>query len=208
MKLKVFVLLLLSMFMLAALAQDAASATVTVAESEEYGQYLADAEGRALYLFVNEAMDEGTATSEETMSEGVRENAVPCTEGCLEAWPPLTAEGEVQAGEGVNPDLLYTAEFTGMNMVVYNGWPLYYFARDEGPGQTNGQGVGRAPNIWYLVTPEGMPLEVEGADAETGGGETGGAETGDETGGGETGGGETGDETGGSETGGGETGGG
>ena len=55
-----------------------------------------------------------------------------------------------------------------MTMAVFNGWPLYYFVRDEAPGDTNGQDVGDAPNIWYLVTPEGAPLE------ETGGSESGG----------------------------------
>lgn len=143
-------------FFALSLAQDQMSSpvTVTVMESEEYGPYLTDAEGRSLYLFVNEEMEMG----EETMSEGVRENAAPCTEGCLQAWPPLSAS-EVTAGEGVNADLLYTADVNGTTMVVYNGWPLYYFARDEAPGDTNGQGRGSAPNVWYLVTPEGTPLE-------------------------------------------------
>lgn len=156
MNLKLLVLSLLALFMAAAFAQDTA-ATVTVSESEEYGPYLTDAEGNALYLFIDESME----MAEGTMSEGVRANAASCTEGCLEAWPPLTAEGEVQAGEGVNADLLYTADVSGMNMVIYNGWPLYYFAGDEAPGDTNGQGRGGEPNVWYLVSPEGNPIETE-----------------------------------------------
>jgi predicted lipoprotein with Yx(FWY)xxD motif len=153
MKLRVFALALLSLFVLAALAQEAV--TVTVAESEEYGPYLTDAEGRALYLFINEEAE----ADEATMTEGVRANAAPCREGCLNAWPPLLAE-TVTAGEGVNAELLYTAEVEGQMMVVYNGWQLYYFAADEAPGDTNGQGRGGAPNIWYLVSPEGNPIEA------------------------------------------------
>jgi predicted lipoprotein with Yx(FWY)xxD motif len=160
MRLKMSIVLLLAMFSMAILAQDAAGpVTVTVAESEEYGPYLADAEGNALYLFVNEEM-EMMDMGEEGMTEGVRENAAPCEGGCLEAWPPLVAS-EVTAGEGVDAELLYTAEFGGMTMVVYNGWPLYYFANDEAPGDTNGQGRGQAPTIWYLVSPEGNPVETE-----------------------------------------------
>lgn len=155
---KRLLLIAATLFFALALAQGemGGPVTVTVMESEEYGPYLTDADGRSLYLFVNEEMEMG----EEAMSEGVRENAVPCTGGCLQAWPPLTAS-EVTAGEGVNADLLYTAEVDGTTMVVYNGWPLYYFASDTEPGQTNGQGRGSAPNVWYLVTPEGMPLEPE-----------------------------------------------
>ena len=161
----------LAAFAFSAFAQEGDTpVTLTVTESETYGPYLTDSEGNSLYLFVNEEMEMGDG---EGMTEGVRANAAPCSGGCLEAWPPLTAE-TLEAGEGVDPELLYTADVDGMMMAVYNGWPLYYFARDEAPGDTNGQDVGGAPNIWYLVTPEGTPVEEAGTDGETGGGETGG----------------------------------
>ncbi len=151
MNLRVLLALILAAFMLMVFAQQESptSVTVTVTESEEYGPYLTDAEGRTLYLFVNEEME---AQDDERMTEGVRANAAPCTGGCLEAWPPLTAE-EVEAGEGVDAELLYIEDVNGIMQVVYNGWPLYYFARDEEPGQINGQGRGSAPNIWYIVSP-------------------------------------------------------
>lgn len=162
MKLKVLFATLLAATFLTAFAQQS-SPTVTVTQSDEYGPYLTDADGNSLYLFANEDMDMGEAR----MTEGVRENAVPCTGGCLEAWPPLTAE-TVQAGEGVDAELLYTAEVEGITMMVYNGWPLYHFARDAAAGDANGQGVGKAPNIWYLVNPEGMAAEGE-EEGESGG---------------------------------------
>jgi predicted lipoprotein with Yx(FWY)xxD motif len=136
-------------------AQDATTPMVVVMESEQYGPYLTDGDGRTLYLFVNEEMEAG----EERMTEGVRGNAAPCSGGCLEAWPPLV--GEASAGEGVDDELLYTADFGGMMMIVYNGWPLYYLANDTEPGQINGQGRGRAPTIWYIVSPEGNAIEAE-----------------------------------------------
>lgn len=155
MKVKLVLAALLAAFALLALAQE--SATLNVMESETYGPYLTDAEGNSLYLFINEEM---MSEDPERMTEGVRSNAAPCAGGCLEAWPPLMAS-EVVAGEGVDEELLYTAEVDGMTMVVYNGWPLYYFAADENPGDTNGQGRGGAPNVWYLVSPEGNPVETE-----------------------------------------------
>jgi predicted lipoprotein with Yx(FWY)xxD motif len=137
-----------------ALAQD--SVTINAMQSDKYGSYLTDADGNSLYLFVVEGME---STDPERMTSGVRTDAAPCADKCLEYWPPLT--GTVVAGEGVDAELLYTADFGGMTMVVYNGWPLYYFANDEKAGDTNGQGSGKDPNIWYLVSPDGSINETK-----------------------------------------------
>ena len=136
-------------------AQGDSQATIEVAESEDYGQYLTNAEGETLYLFVNEEME---GQGPERMTEGVREAAAPCQGGCLDAWPPLNAE-QVEAGEGVDEELLYTADVGGNTQAVYNGWPLYLFVRDSEPGQINGQGVGQAPNHWYIVSPDGNKVD-------------------------------------------------
>ena len=131
--------------------------TVQVAQSEEYGAYLTDAQGRTLYLFVDEETEE---QGPEQMTEGVREVAADCDEECLKAWPAFTAE-TVQAGEGINPELLYTTTVGDRTQVVYNGWPLYYFVRDEEPGQINGQDVHSFGGEWYIVSPEGTEVEDE-----------------------------------------------
>lgn len=150
------ILLAIGMIAFGALAQDdAAPATVQVMESDQYGPYLTDGEGRSLYLFVDTTM---MAEGAETMSEGVRDAALSCTGDCLSNWPAFTAEGEVQAGENANQDLLYTAMVDDRMQVVYNGWPLYYFAGDAEPGQVNGQGRG---DRWYLVSPEGSMIDSE-----------------------------------------------
>jgi predicted lipoprotein with Yx(FWY)xxD motif len=134
------------------LGQDAAGPVVVqLGEHEQYGGILTDDAGRSLYLFVNEALEAGDA---ETWSEGVRANAAPCVGGCLDSWPPLTATA-VTAGEGLDADLLYVGEVDGRMQVIYNGWPLYYFARDAESGDANGQGLGGGGNVWYLVDAEG-----------------------------------------------------
>lgn len=122
--------------------------TVTVAESEEYGQYLADGDGRALYLFTADTQGDGDATAE-----------VSCSEACLDAWPPLYTKGEPQAGEQIDTSMLGTVQHEGRTMVTYNGWPLYYFVRDQGPGQTAGQDVHSFGGGWYLVSPGGEQIE-------------------------------------------------
>lgn len=131
-----------------AFAQDAA--TVTVAQHEEYGQYLADAGGRALYLF-----------TADTQGDGETAPQASCSEACLDAWPPLYTEGEPQAGEEVDASLLGTVQHDGKMMVTYNGWPLYYFVRDDNSSQPAGQDIHSFGGAWYLVSPEGEKIEAE-----------------------------------------------
>jgi predicted lipoprotein with Yx(FWY)xxD motif len=112
--------------------------TVTVADSD-VGQILVDGEGRALYRFLSDSA--GTST---------------CFDDCEANWPILSADGQPQAGEGLDGATLGTIEREdGSTQVTINGWPLYYFAGDQAPGDTNGQGVG---DVWYLVAPDGSTI--------------------------------------------------
>lgn len=117
-----------------------ADATVTTSDSE-LGEVLVDTEGMTLYLF---EQDEGGGES-------------TCTEGCAEAWPPLTVEGEPTAGSGLDKSLLSTTQRDdGTTQAVYNGHPLYYFAEDEALDDTNGQGIN---DVWWVVGPDGEAIE-------------------------------------------------
>lgn len=159
-------ILALGVFAGAASAQGMADQPgVQVMQSEEYGEYLADSDGMALYIFV--ASDAATEDLE-PMTEGVRDTAVSCTGECLEAWPAFTAEGDVQVGEGVDGELLYTASFDDRMHVVFNGWPLFYFVQDEEPGQTQGHGIEGFGGVWYLIGPDGQHLEFEDPAQEAG----------------------------------------
>ena len=127
-------------------AQDGA-ATVQVMQNEQLGEILTDGEGRVLYLF-----------TDDTQGSGGTAPTVSCSGGCLENWPPLFTEGDPQAGEGVDASLLSTVSFNDKMMVTYNGWPLYYFAGDEQPGQTNGQERG---DKWYVVNAAGEAVHSD-----------------------------------------------
>ena len=141
-----------------ALAQDAAAPTLTVVEDQEWGPHLADSQGRSLYVYM---LDEGGVSA--------------CTdEVCTRNWPPYVVEGEVSAGEGVDAALVGTYERPdGSVQVTYNGWPLYYNARDEAEGDIRGQALGE---VFYLMAPVGnaadervQPEAPEDAAAEQGG---------------------------------------
>jgi predicted lipoprotein with Yx(FWY)xxD motif len=106
------------------------------------GEFLVDTAGMTLYLFTNDT-----------------ENTSNCYDDCATAWPPLLTAGEVTAGEGVDASLLGTTERTdGTTQVTYGGWPLYYWMRDEAPGDITGQAVG---DVWYVVSPQGEAVGEE-----------------------------------------------
>lgn len=63
-------------------------------------------------------------------------------------------QGDLSAGKGVDQSLLSTTEITnGSVQVTYAGMPLYQFAGDAEPGDTNGQGSG---DVWFVVSPKGQ----------------------------------------------------
>ena len=160
-----------------AFAQGSAPATVATATSDEYGSYLADPDGHALYLFVQEKEGDSGGEGDEapmTMTSGVRDASPACQDACASVWPAFTA-GNVAAGAGVDASMLYTAEVQGRTQVVYDGWPLYTFAGDNEAGDTNGEGIeppdGSAfGGSWYLVAPDGSAIEGEETGAEGGDG--------------------------------------
>lgn len=127
-------------------AQDAA---LTVQNSAEHGAYIADAEGRALYLFEADTQGQGGAGAMST-----------CKDDCAAAWPPLTSANPIQAIEGVSRDMIGTIQREdGTTQVTYNGWPLYYYAKDQAPGDTTGHDIEDFGAEWYLLTPEGEKAE-------------------------------------------------
>lgn len=116
----------------------AEDATVTVVDSD-HGEILADAEGNVLYGFTPDTAGDST-----------------CYDACEEAWPPLIADGDPVAGEGVDATLSTTTRTGGEIQVKAGEWPLYYFAGDQNPGDTNGQGL---QGVWFVVSPSGELIE-------------------------------------------------
>lgn len=125
--------------------REGTSVTLKVESTEEFGEYLVDSQGRSLYLFKADSEEEST-----------------CYDACAKAWPPLTTTGKPKAGEGVNDELISTFERkNGTMQIAYNGWPLYYYIKDEGKGQRTGQDVEGFGAEWYLVSPAGEEVHSE-----------------------------------------------
>ena len=115
--------------------------TVAVAETS-LGEVLVDADGRTVYMF---ARDSG-GTSQ-------------CRGPCAQTWPPVVASGEPTAGAGLDATKVgTTTRDDGTRQVTYNGHPLYRYAPDQAPGDTEGHGVG---GVWFAVTPTGEAVPAD-----------------------------------------------
>jgi predicted lipoprotein with Yx(FWY)xxD motif len=101
-----------------------------------FGRILVDGRGMTIYVSAKDNADfEST-----------------CAGPCTKEWPPLYTNGQVNAGPGVNSAWLGTiGRSDGPTQVEYNGWPLYYSARDGGPGDMKGQGVVSNGTTWYVI---------------------------------------------------------
>ena len=124
----------------------AAGATVAV-KGSKLGRILVDGSGRTLYLFER---DKGSTST--------------CSGACATGWPPLLTSGAPQSGSGVSASLLgTTTRSDGKTEVTYHGHPLYHFAGDGKPGDTNGQGVKAFGAEWYVLSAAGNKVEKEGS---------------------------------------------
>jgi predicted lipoprotein with Yx(FWY)xxD motif len=120
--------------------------TTVIIAASQFGDILVDGQGRTLYGFTP---DEATGTP-------------TCYDACEANWPPLVAPAEITVGEG-----LVASDFTAVartdeegDQVKIGSFPLYYFANDTAPGQTNGQGVG---GKWFVVGADGELIGGPGA---------------------------------------------
>jgi predicted lipoprotein with Yx(FWY)xxD motif len=114
-------------------------ATVTTRNVGNLGQILVNQNGRTMYLF-----------------EADRSAQSTCYGACAAAWPPVLTSGTPKAAGGVKSDQLATSKRNGgSSQVVYHGHPLYLFAGDSRPGNTNGQALNQFGAQWFVVNPDG-----------------------------------------------------
>jgi predicted lipoprotein with Yx(FWY)xxD motif len=119
------------------------SGDVSLADSS-LGQILVDSKGMSLYLFEKDTSGDAST----------------CSGACAQAWPPMTTKGKPSAGSGVDASKLTTLQRDdGTTQIAYNGHPLYYYAGDSAPGDTNGSGLNQFGAEWYAVTAAGDTAE-------------------------------------------------
>jgi predicted lipoprotein with Yx(FWY)xxD motif len=126
----------------AASPSPAAAGTALKVGTAKFPTALTDSAGRSVYLF---AADTGSMST--------------CTGACASAWPPVIAKGAPSITGGDMGKLGMTARADGAMQVTYNGHPLYYFAGDNKPGDTNGQALNAFGAEWYLIGADGNKID-------------------------------------------------
>ncbi len=122
---------------------------VQTASVSGLGTILVDGQGLTLYMFVPDDQ-RGKST---------------CYNECASGWPPLRLPAgvtkPVAAGQAEGSLLGTTTRTDGGLQVTYNGWPLYTWAGDSGPGQATGQGLDNLGGVWYVLSPKGEVIKTK-----------------------------------------------
>jgi predicted lipoprotein with Yx(FWY)xxD motif len=115
-------------------------ATIGLERAGSLGTVLVDSRGRTVYLFRKDSRGKSS-----------------CAAACAAAWPPVRAQGMPVPGPGLSAaKVATTARSDGAPQVLYNGHPLYRYAGDAKPGDTNGQHVTGFGDGWFAVAGAGQ----------------------------------------------------
>ncbi|WP_409467952.1 SCO0930 family lipoprotein [Streptomyces sp. HC307] len=110
-------------------------------EDPKLGEIVVDKNGHTVYRFMKD--------------EAWPEPVSACTGECLEKWP-VVAPVAANDTKGVEKEgLMSFTRPDGVKQQTVDCWPIYTFAGDKAPGDTNGQGVG---GTWFAVSPDGKPV--------------------------------------------------
>ncbi|MHB1170958.1 MAG: COG4315 family predicted lipoprotein [Lacisediminihabitans sp.] len=122
-----------------AASADAATASTTL------GKIVVDGKGMTAYVF-----------SKDTVNSG----ASACTGACATLWPAITSTSATPTVTGITGTVGTITGVAGGKQITINGLPIYTFAKDKAPGDTNGQGV---LNVWYVLSPAGQKITTPAA---------------------------------------------
>jgi predicted lipoprotein with Yx(FWY)xxD motif len=98
-------------------------------------EVVAGSNGMTLYVFDKDVAGSGKST---------------CNGPCAANWPPLIASDFAVASEGGSNDLSLIKRDDGKQQWALKGKPLYYWVKDQKPGDKTGDGVN---NVWHVAKP-------------------------------------------------------
>ena len=122
-------------------SSSAAAENATLASGDsDLGSIVVDSEGMTVYVFDKDVQNSGESS---------------CSGDCLTAWPPVVADSDEPATEGVTGEVGTITRDDGTKQVTLDGWPLYHWQGDSAPGDITGQGVG---GVWWVVSADGTKI--------------------------------------------------
>jgi predicted lipoprotein with Yx(FWY)xxD motif len=86
-----------------------------------------------------------------------------CYDACAATWPPVIAEDEPIARDGIDASILGTTEREdGSTQITYAGRPLYDYIGDPAAAEANGNGIDAFGGRWHAIRPDGEALADPG----------------------------------------------
>jgi predicted lipoprotein with Yx(FWY)xxD motif len=113
----------------AAFALSSFTALAQAAPAQMEGDKLVGPNGMTLYVFDKDVAGSGKST---------------CNGPCAANWPPLTAPADAEGSS----DFSVITRDDGSKQWAYKGKPLYYWVKDQKPGDTTGDGV---KGVWHVA---------------------------------------------------------
>jgi predicted lipoprotein with Yx(FWY)xxD motif len=129
-------------------AQGAVGQSVHTGKTD-FGKVLVDSNGKTLYAFAADSPGKSN-----------------CTGSCLQYWPAAKASGTVSHSSDVTAKLASIKRSDGTTQLTVNGWPVYTYAADSGPGQATGQGENLSGGLWWVVAPSGTQIKSGDGDGD------------------------------------------
>ncbi|MFJ8076546.1 SCO0930 family lipoprotein [Streptomyces sp. NPDC096176] len=121
-------------------AEPADLAGLSVRKDPKLGEIVVDKNGMTVYRF---------------MKDSAWPMKTACTGDCLKKWPVVEPVDKNDTVGILKKGFVTFDRPDGIEQQTIDCWPIYTFAGDAKPGDTNGQGVG---GTWYVVSPEGKPV--------------------------------------------------
>lgn len=112
-----------------------ASSVVVKIKKTGAGTVLTNASGFTLYTF---QADQGSTST--------------CYGKCAQFWPPVFGSVHLAAGQSITGKFGTTTRKDGKTQVTFDGHPLYTYAGDTKPGDTNGNNINQDGGIWNVIT--------------------------------------------------------
>ncbi len=125
----------------AAPAQAGLSGVLDAGHAGRFGAVLVDSHGLSLYTLADSA------------------GKMVCTGKCLGFWPPLIvgkSTTHVTLGPGVTGEVGFLPFSKTSKEVTFDGYPVYTFVKDTGPGQSHGEGIVAFGGTWELLRPAAL----------------------------------------------------
>jgi predicted lipoprotein with Yx(FWY)xxD motif len=111
--------------------------------STDAGMVLVDPRGRTLYAFAADTKGHSA-----------------CTGSCLSYWPPEPGDAMPQsAPDGVTATFGEITRDDGSSQLTVDGFPVYTYSGDSGPGEASGQGLNLSGGLWWVLSASGSSVK-------------------------------------------------